>query len=564
MSSQIALGNEQATLLFSDLTSAPNSGWSTAEPSKGAAVTVWGHNLGNQRNNNFISVGGVDLTADSDYANWGESWPTPYWQKITFWLNDSIPQGSQPITVTINGQTSNPIDFSIGEGRIFYISATGPNGDGSIDSPFLYTHANGSSGYVAGMLPGDIYYFRDGLYDSKANGGNSVLWIRESEPSGTANSPIGLIAYPSEQPVIYVESYNVNFRSGFQMSNQYMIISGFKFDSEYIAVNLSGDFLRLVGNDLVGLKAKYGSGTGIVNTAGSGSKLLGNAIHGGNSKDRFDHGSYFSGCAPIEGNHLGWNYYYDNDFGRGPLMAINHQENRCIPDVEILKAHFVFNNIADCSSQRATAINVYDLSYDIGEPEPEPTYVYNNLFLNCGTLDLSNQLNIGFAPAVIANSAHSRFYNNVIYNSEYVGFAITSNILSVRFQNNIIVMDSSSPLDGRDDKYIQDQSNGLSTISNNLLFDKGNSTTDISDIDTVANIVGQNPLFNNPASGDFTLSSNSPAIDAGTNNLLFEVSPPNYAPINRDIEYILRSSNYDIGAHEYRVDPGLVFQNSFE
>ncbi len=296
---------------------------------------------------------------------------------------------------------------------------------------------------------------------------------------------------------------------------------------------------------------------------GNGNIILGNAFHGGNSKDRFDHATYFSGCAPDVGNHLGWNYVYDNDFGRGPELSVNHQQNRCAPNTEILKAHFIFNNIVDCGPQRAIAINIYDLSYDTGEPEPEPTYFYNNIILNCGTLDLSDTNNIGWVPTLIANSGHARFYNNVLYNSEYMGFQNSAATLSTEFKNNIIVMNSTSPLaDDRDHLYINDDNPSNSNISNNLFYDIGNSVTSIDDIDTNTNIINQDPQFANPAAIDFALNPTSPAINAGTNDLLFEVPAPSYAPINRDIKFILRSGQFDIGAYESIVD--LIYENDFE
>jgi hypothetical protein len=36
-----AADNSQPVIFFSDMTSAPNSGWSDAEPNKGASITVW-------------------------------------------------------------------------------------------------------------------------------------------------------------------------------------------------------------------------------------------------------------------------------------------------------------------------------------------------------------------------------------------------------------------------------------------------------------------------------------------------------------------------------------------
>lgn len=542
----------QPTLLFSDMVSAPNSGWDGAASGKGAAITVWGYGLGAAKGDSYVTVGGVKLTDAADYATWGEAWPTPFWSRITFWLNDQMAMGATDITVTVDGKTSNPLRFTIREGRIFFVSASGATGDGSISQPFDYAQASGTTDFVGKMQTGDIYYFRSGTYDRIVNGGNSVIWIRDSEPSGSESRPISMIAYPGEKPTFHVATYNVNFNRAVQFSNQYMVFSGFRIDAEWTAASLSGSYHRFVGNDLLGMKAKYGAGTATITTGGSGNKILGNAIHGGRSKDRFDHATYFSGCADIVGNHLGWNYVYDNDFGRGPELSINHQEDRCAPGTQILKAHFVFNNIVDCSPQRAVAINVYDLSYDAGEPEPEPTFIYNNLFMNCGTLDLSDTNNIGWAPAIVANTGHTRFYNNVLYNSAYLGFQASSNILSTEFRNNIVVMNSAVPLDGRAHLYVSDGSSGRSNISNNLFFDMGNSVTDADGIDTTVNTVGLDPLFENPSNVDFRLRTGSPAINAGANDLLFDVAPPDYAPVSRDIIFATREGAYDLGPYEHR------------
>ncbi len=97
-------------VLFSDLTSAPNNGWSDLEPNKGAAVTIWGYGFGENRGSSYVRVNGVEINS-SDYYVWGENWPTRYWQKITFRLNDNIPVGSQGIEVVVNGEVSNSLNF---------------------------------------------------------------------------------------------------------------------------------------------------------------------------------------------------------------------------------------------------------------------------------------------------------------------------------------------------------------------------------------------------------------------------------------------------------------------
>src|SRR5689334_173213 len=73
-----------AVLQFSDLTWGPKSGWE-GSTTKGAAVTIWGENLGTVRGSNFVTVNGAALTADTDYAEWGASGPARGLQRITFW-----------------------------------------------------------------------------------------------------------------------------------------------------------------------------------------------------------------------------------------------------------------------------------------------------------------------------------------------------------------------------------------------------------------------------------------------------------------------------------------------
>ena len=115
------------------------------------------------------------------------------------------------------------------------------------------------------------------------------------------------------------------------------------------------------------------------------------------------------------------------------------------------------------------------------------------------------------------------------------------------------------------------------TITNNILW--GNGSTEIEDnpnqgantITATYNIVqggypgtgniNADPLFVNPASGDYHLQSGSPAIDTGMNT-----SAPAYGSVVDDIEGTVRpqdgdglgagttgdGSDYDIGAYEYK------------
>ncbi|MCV6638296.1 hypothetical protein [Candidatus Albibeggiatoa sp. nov. NOAA] len=545
-------------LLFSDLESAPKNGWSHAnEPDKGAAVTIWGYGFGESREQSYVSVNGVDLKANTDYAVWGEYWPTPFYQRITFWLNDQMSDGEGEITLTVNGEQSNLLPFTIREGRIFFIESDNASGYGTVEQPFDFSDATTGAAWLTNMQAGDVYYFKDSaIYTEKVNGGNAHVWLRATDISGTADKPIAFLAYPNQKPFFKVPTpRSVNFRLGFYMNNDYSVLSGLSFDSPEIATNVSGNYHRVIGNDFKASSGSYTMGTGIVNTFGDGHVLLGNNLHGMRSGSRFDHGIYLSGCSPNEGVKFGWNYLHDNDFGRGPVISVNHQGDRCATD-ETLKAHFIFNNIVDCSLQRSTAVGIYDLSYDIGEPEPEPTYVYNNLIVNCGTYDPTDN-HVQWTPTMYHANGHARFYHNTLFNSGYLGFQTSdsASVLSTHFKNNIVHMNPNFPSD-LGSFYIHtglyDSHPNKNYFSYNFYFglDEYDACGDC--VDESNNIIGQDPLFINPDNFNFELQADSPAIDMATNNLVFEVAPPAYAPIHRDLSHLFRVGQFDMGALEFR------------
>ncbi len=551
----ILLFSNKPVLLFSDIDSGPKSGWSEAEPEKGVSVSIWGSGFGENRGTSYVTVNGTSINASENYAAWGEYWPTEHFQRITFWLNDQMMDGSGDITVTVDGAESNPLPFTIREGAIYFITENNPGGNGTIKNP--YEASNSRYSWVDNMQPGDIYYFRDSdVYDGEYNGGNSVIWIRNSEPSGTETLPIALLGFPGEQPEIAVPTVDVNHSNGIRLSNNHMVFSGFAIDSEWMGANMAGDYHRFVGNDVVGLKNWYGSGTGIIvcgsiNThSGDGNRILGNAIHGGNSQNRYDHGIYISGCADNGGAEVGWNHLYDNDFGRGPIIVINHQENRCEVD-QVLDAHFIFNNIVDCTMQRSRAVGVYDLSYDLGEEAPEPTYVYNNIIISCGTFDGENTTHVGYSPAMSQSArGTAHFYNNTLYNSGYIGFRIRENAIESSLKNNIIHMTSEFPGPSGNHYTLIDNESTIS-LSNNLYYGLGEYTLCNDCVMDQHNINNLDPQFEDEANYNLHLQSSSPAIEVGSPDLEFLINPPSYAPINRDFNYVLRSNAPSIGAYEF-------------
>ncbi len=564
-------------IAYSDIESGPNKGWSKAEPNKGVAVTIWGRNLGQNRGNNYVSVGGVKLTNDSDYANWGEFFPTPFWQRITFWLNNKMTNGNTTITVTINGLESNPLPFTIRDGNIYFVDQNITMGDGDHDTPFNYERSLQFEKFQT-LNEGDTVYYRGGTYErmpifSNGDKAGSLLWFGGSDSfkhkDGTKEKPIAFLAYPGEKPLFSIPAMNGYGLNGVGLANDYLVLSGFSIDVPYNAVGIGGNYIRVIGNDLIGMKGAYGNGSAQVVTGGSGAKILGNGIHGGRSKSRFDHAVYFSGAPIEEGSHLGWNYIYDNDFGRGPEIAVNHQGDR-VPEKMNVKSHFVFSNIVDANPQRATFINIFDLSYDEGDPvDPEPIFVYNNIFINGGTLDTVNSYDIGWATAISITRDHSRFYNNTIYNTAYQGIGVGRGVeghFSTNIQNNALIMNSNVKVDRDEHFYLTDTSYpNTAKITNNLFYDTGHGNirdyipwakNNPRGFDKELNISNENPLFKNEVSDkvellDFSPIKNSPLIDSGINKLDNIDMLPDYAPITRDIFFRDRKGNFDIGAVEY-------------
>ena len=156
-------------LFYSSAKAGPNQGWEES-PTKGAAITVWGKNIGTSRGTSAITVAGVTLNQSSDYAEWGATTnpaTAKGMQRITFWLNSSMPEGNtEGIHVTVNGKKSNTLPFKIDNtGVIRFLSLAGSesyNGkyatyQGGVNGPWTNFGLTTSK-----MTPGDFLERRGG------------------------------------------------------------------------------------------------------------------------------------------------------------------------------------------------------------------------------------------------------------------------------------------------------------------------------------------------------------------------------------------------------------------
>lgn len=427
-------------ILFSDLISAPRTGWSAAEPNKGAAVSIWGFNFGSfSAGNTYITIGDVAITEIADFPSYGVAGVNPHLQKITFFLNSSVPLGDQTITVTTGGKTSiQTIPLKVTANNIYFADANATAGTGTLIDPWLNPLE-----FTSIANAGDVLYCRAGTFTERISDGNSVWYIRDNPslgeaPSlaGTVTDPIGICAYPNELPTINApDPVNAGTFRGITCALDYYTFSGFRITSTGLGIDAGygyafADGHRVIGCDVTGCITSDSSGHIVTN--GSNSMILGNYCHGGRSANKLDHAIYPAGDASRGGCHIAWNYIADNNFDTGPLISINHQDDR-IPADKFCKSHYVYGNFLDSSAFPCSGITVYDLSYDVGDTggEPEPAYIFNNVLVKCG-VDRTY-------PAMSQWGAHAKWFNNTLIDTIGTCFDMTNaRVLSCEFKNNIL------------------------------------------------------------------------------------------------------------------------------
>ena len=560
------------TLNFSDIDSGPSTG-NTDGVGSGAIVTVWGNNLGATQGTSTISVGGVRATAVYYWKNADGTLPggpsdlSTYhkMQEIAFAIPASAASGANTISVTVNGATSNTIPFTVRPGNIKFIKSGGNDGNsGTWSSPlasFAYfngTYQTGSSGHIAA---GDIVY---------AVGVNSTsgLKIGGNYPAlGTAINPIAIIAYPNSSVKIsgsdgvtgdtaVIDNYYYSENS---RSSQYVNLSKLSVTaSNPTCASTPGPdpvngIIPTTGNRIVGVEITgptvYAGYGGAITCSAAGSTTGGSACGGGkyyglyihnfgysngysysdnpntwtsppytgtngacfgadqnghssvNSVDRFQHLFYISNRSgsAIPAYEIGWNNLSNN-----PILHGIH-----IYDAGIMggwTGSFLVHHNA-IINQRGGAI---DVSYGLAGQayNNTPLKIYSNLIVNnqastTGGLAFRMQ-NASYAPVSIYNNTISG-YSLASYFEDY----------SDDVKNNIFVNTW-----GQGVSYINSVGEP-SSHSNNLFYSSGGATPSLpSFFSTSEGDLNSNPLFTNASGNDFTITSTSPAYNAGTSSVL--------------------------------------------
>ncbi|MCX5701718.1 MAG: putative Ig domain-containing protein [Candidatus Omnitrophica bacterium] len=520
-------------LFFSDLTDAPKTGWE-GSATKGAAVTIWGKNFGSSRGSSYVTAGGVNLTNDSDYAEWGVAANNARGlERITFYLNNNCTNGSGTISVTAGGIASNTLTFYVRTtGNIRFVDRT--NGSNSNNGTRATNQGSGNGPWQTlpyarqQLTGGDILYIRNGTY-TEADSYGSLLFINAAD-SGLANNMTGFVGYPGEFPILDARpsaSGNAAIRNNGQYEGdaKYCTFSKIKIypysDAIIFSDSLSGNF-RLVGIEADGLSDTLPNNStwcGCISLLNmSNGRILGCKIHDW-GRDRFDHAIYL-GCDsnwPSRNTtnlEAGWNEI--NDLGT---------------EVSGIYLHPV-----DSGTGYADEVDVHDnLCYNLEHAglffssRMQDVRIYNNILYNCGSSSGRAAVQFSAHATVVSNLL---FYNNTIYGVANAGLLYFNEGSNVAMKNNILYSLSGTP-------YISGTTTGTRTSDYDLYYGNGAPPA------WATHALNSNPQLYNVANHDFHLQSSSPPKDAGTSAV--------NTIVTRDFDGTSRpeAAEYDIGAYEY-------------
>ncbi|MBN8730169.1 MAG: hypothetical protein J0L64_06470 [Acidobacteria bacterium] len=487
-------------LFFSDLDWGPKAGWEQSS-TQGAAVTIWGKNLGASRGANFVSACGVQLNTDSDYAEWGILGPARGLERITFWLNSSMTDGSCRISVNVDGVSSNELPFTITSGRIYFVSGNDGNNANSGLSANQDAGANGPFKDIFMFDPtrntsGDgqyIIYVRGGVYTNT----NSDGAFTSSKGAGGPSKRKALIAYPGETPVL---SNARIWHNGFQTNlarNSYFTFSKLTGTGGSGAFTTQwGDYNRYVGLHLHDYLTQLWAG--VLTPVNSTENVIYGNLFARNGYDSMKHDLYIQTLdgfgAPSQNIDIGWNEIdspTSKDRGASLFVSSHGTSPNITKDIRIHDNYFHGGN--------SNFIYMAD-SDPIGRVD-----VFNNIFAN------STDATVG---AVLMNVGASEgyLYNNTFYQAAAASVPLVQEYCKCKMvlTNNILYARSGQPFFWASSYY-----GGTLQSSNDLYYSpSGAAPTSGGAITRTGSLQG-NPLFVDAAQEDFRLQDGSPALGAG-------------------------------------------------
>jgi len=568
----VAFAQNQPALFFSDLTWGPRTGWE-GSVTKGAAVTIWGNNLGTSGTVN--ACGQALPSSDSTkVAEWnGTANPTVPrgLGRVTFWLNSSMSANcSEGISVTTNGPASNALPFSIASANIYFVSTSGNDSNNGLYSaqgagtngPFRHIYkfnpANGlgDTQYIM-YARGGTYGTSSGEMDPNGCGGGDLVELCGAMGSPTAQK--ALIGYPGE-----LASMSLRYTSrGFDYTNEsggqhlYMTFSKLNFDgtglnSTQDTFDVYGQYWRFTGNNIVNYRPTSEIQSGFLwVTASEYISIFGNYFYN-NGFNAMGHNIYIKTqpgpplSTTLLSTHeidVGWNEIstpYSNENHGGAIFLSRSSDT---PSGAYTHHIYIHHNYFHDGTQG-------DFIYIADGSQVDYTYVYNNIF-NQGSYTAGYGSGVFFQTGTY----HVYLYNNTIYQVAAPGASATNACVYssaptsselVQTQNNICYGLPNEAM------YISESGVGSWASTNDLFYNPSGAPTfsgSISRTNPVGGSAGTNPLF--VANGsNFNLQSASPARTAGV-NLYNTLGPLSGGSVDYAGQPYPISGAWDVGALQY-------------
>jgi hypothetical protein len=359
-------------LFFSDITSGPNTG---GENGNGAYVTIYGNYLGAAQGASTITAGGSQMV---NCQVWGAAW---FWyQKIACQLGTNAASGN--LVVTVNGQTSNALPFTVAPGNIYFVATTGSdNNTGAFASPWRTLLKARNT-----MLPGDITYAMNGVTQSTDDGtGWDSAFLLSGGGDGNWCSPTGnprtLAAYPGATVTIGNASGGspeYGLRTSDCQGN--WVFSGIAFRGQSPAETGSGSNYRFSGSDIT---CPYTQGSG-----GSACFETSQVTH----IDFYGNHVYNAGAADASALFQGVYFSTDsNDIDMGWNLVENVHGCR---GVQVHSSPLGGGGPSDPTGHDQYDISIHDntihntqcdgLIVDTVDPSQGPVTIYNNVIYDAG------------------------------------------------------------------------------------------------------------------------------------------------------------------------------------
>ena len=498
-------------IFYSDLTSGPQTG---GEGNAGSIVTLYGNGFGASRGASSVTVGGgaIDM-----YKTWSDT-------TISFQMGAHAVSGDVAVDVAGKG-SSNSVPFTIRSGAIHFVAADGSDAaDGSFATPWKSIPKA-----VHTMASGDITYVRDGVTQTAEDNYGATVAIGSG---GTTAAPIALVAYPQAHVSVGAPGKEFGLRTpATSGSKSNWVIAGLTLTGGNTALDLvSVEGWRVVHNDLS--CPKGGGQTACMHVESSSTlAVYGNSVHDVGSTsgtiDKYYHAIYFT----TNSNHVdvGWNLVVPNpnrSTTSGGCRAIQFYSTGGADQFDL---HVHDNVIHDAICD---GINFATVDADKGTVE-----AYNNVVYRVGTGPDPANGSSNYACVNIGSSGNAAA-NVEIYNNTFAECGTHNGSDSgafsagpkTRVRNNIVVV-------GAGGSYLS-SSVGCSNLtgSNNLWSGAGAPPA------CFGSDTSKDPLFVAAATGDYHLSTASPALDRGTA----------IATLATDADGSLRpqGASFDIGAYE--------------